>query len=76
MHWECLGYTVLTFVAGYFCGDVFGEPRSSADRGEDGVRAYVRECACGETFALCTCPEPSNEKLKELMGRKAPWEEF
>jgi hypothetical protein len=72
MHWECLGYTVLTFIVGYCCGALFGEPRSAADPAEDGVRGCADECACCEA---CTCTE-ANEKLPEMLRRRAPWEEF
>jgi hypothetical protein len=84
MHWECLVWTWITFIAGYLIGSVFGCPLKhapnpetfaldlDADPAEDGVRGSADECACCET---CTCAE-KNERLRESMRRKAPWEEF
>jgi hypothetical protein len=80
MHWECLGYTAITFVVGYLCGDVFGEPRSAADPAEDGVRGSADDpgpCGeCGQAYADCLCAFEVNPKLQKYLRRKAPWEEF
>jgi hypothetical protein len=83
MHWECLIWALITYCVGILVGAVFFCPRAhAADRpAEGGARGSNCSCwgdtvcTCGETFTYTCEPPTVNEKLRELLARKAPWEQ-